>query len=199
MPAKKKKIINKTQTNITNGTKKPISKKTITIASSNSESAIRKRVVITGGNLLTRQGYHGTGINQIVEESQTPKGSLYHNFPSGKDQIVIESLIYSTGEWFEKLDSILNKASNPSDAIIKICKFLADDLAKSNWENGCPIATVTLEVASQKPAIQEISQKHWKRWEEKIHNYLKDNKVKSTSPELVNLIITSIEGSLLLA
>ncbi|MCC5816370.1 MAG: hypothetical protein JJT78_16590, partial [Leptospira sp.] len=79
------------------------------------------------------------------------------------------------------------------------CKFLADDLAKSNWENGCPIATVTLEIASQKDAIQAIAKNHWKKWEAKIQEFLKDNKVKSTGPELVNLIITSIEGSLLLA
>jgi TetR/AcrR family transcriptional repressor of lmrAB and yxaGH operons len=112
---------------------------------------------------------------------------------------VTESLVYSTGVWFEKLEAILGKSGHPSTAILSVCKFLADDLAKSGWENGCPIATVTLEVASQKDEFHELSRAHWKRWEEKISDYLRESGLKSANLEVVNLIITSIEGSLLLA
>ncbi|GAA3331467.1 hypothetical protein GCM10020331_088170 [Ectobacillus funiculus] len=38
------------------------------------------------------QGYHATGLNQILTESETPKGSLYYHFPNGKEQLAIEAV-----------------------------------------------------------------------------------------------------------
>ena len=37
--------------------------------------------------LFRKRGYHGTGLNDILELAQAPKGSMYHHFPGGKEQI----------------------------------------------------------------------------------------------------------------
>src|SRR5919107_66934 len=50
-------------------------------------SAARDLIVETACDLFESQGFHATGINQIVKESGAPKGSLYHYFPEGKDEI----------------------------------------------------------------------------------------------------------------
>jgi TetR/AcrR family transcriptional regulator, lmrAB and yxaGH operons repressor len=42
--------------------------------------------------LFQRQGYNGTGLNQIIEESGAPKGSIYYHFPNGKEEIAIEAI-----------------------------------------------------------------------------------------------------------
>lgn len=42
--------------------------------------------------LFQRQGYNGTGLNQIIEESGAPKGSIYYHFPNGKEEIAVESI-----------------------------------------------------------------------------------------------------------
>ena len=54
-----------------------------TIAIVEDEPAIRENYA----DLFRRQGYAGTGLNDIVELSGAPKGSLYHYFPDGKASI----------------------------------------------------------------------------------------------------------------
>lgn len=38
------------------------------------------------------KGYYGTGIREILQSANVPKGSLYHHFPMGKDDLVAEAL-----------------------------------------------------------------------------------------------------------
>ena len=57
-----------------------------------STRSTRDQIIDTASALLERQGYAATGLNQIVRESGAPKGSLYHYFPGGKDEIAVESL-----------------------------------------------------------------------------------------------------------
>ena len=41
-------------------------------------STAREHFIEATCDLLEAQGYHATGVNQIVAESGAPKGSLYH-------------------------------------------------------------------------------------------------------------------------
>jgi len=50
--------------------------------------------------LMRRSGFSGAGIHEILEKSGARKGSLYHFFPEGKRQIVIEALRTPIGYWF---------------------------------------------------------------------------------------------------
>src|SRR4051812_25766766 len=47
----------------------------------------RGAIVRAAATLFRRNGYAATGINEIAEVSGAPKGSLYHYFPNGKEQI----------------------------------------------------------------------------------------------------------------
>ena len=52
----------------------------------------RDRLLDAAVDLLQRQGYHGTGLNELLERSEAPRGSLYHYFPGGKEQIGAEAI-----------------------------------------------------------------------------------------------------------
>ena len=48
-------------------------------------------MIQTAAGLFRAQGYHATGLNQVLAEGGLPKGSLYFHFPGGKDQLVVEA------------------------------------------------------------------------------------------------------------
>ena len=52
----------------------------------------RQKILETAADLFKSQGYHATGLNQIIKESGAPKGSIYHYFPGGKEELAIESI-----------------------------------------------------------------------------------------------------------
>lgn len=53
----------------------------------NNRARIDKRELILakGAQVMTRRGYHGTGVQEIVQAAGIPKGSFYHYFASKED------------------------------------------------------------------------------------------------------------------
>jgi TetR/AcrR family transcriptional regulator, lmrAB and yxaGH operons repressor len=47
----------------------------------------RSRILRAALRLFRQHGYHGVGINDILAMAQAPKGSMYHHFPGGKEEI----------------------------------------------------------------------------------------------------------------
>jgi TetR/AcrR family transcriptional regulator, lmrAB and yxaGH operons repressor len=50
----------------------------------------RSRILRAAVRLFRKHGYHGVGINDILAQAQAPKGSMYHHFPGGKEEIGVE-------------------------------------------------------------------------------------------------------------
>jgi TetR/AcrR family transcriptional repressor of lmrAB and yxaGH operons len=100
----------------------------------------------TTATLLRRQGYHGTGLNQIVAEADAPKGSMYFHFPGGKEQLAAEAVIAEA----ERLDAYLarHQAATAIESVDAYVAAAARWLERSGYVDGCPIATIALELAA---------------------------------------------------
>ena len=59
---------------------------------SQTKQQTKQRILQTAMRLFHTQGYHATGVSQILKESVSPKGSLYYHFPGGKEQLAIEAI-----------------------------------------------------------------------------------------------------------
>ncbi|MGH8878596.1 MAG: TetR/AcrR family transcriptional regulator, partial [Stackebrandtia sp.] len=67
------------------------------------KSDTRQRLVAAAAELLQRQGYHGTGMAQIVAESGAPRGSVYFLFPGGKEELAAEAIEAASDGFAERL------------------------------------------------------------------------------------------------
>jgi TetR/AcrR family transcriptional regulator, lmrAB and yxaGH operons repressor len=109
----------------------------------------KKKLVDATAVLLRKQGYHATGLSAIIDESGAPRGSVYFYFPGGKDELAVAAIAQAGVEWRARLEAAIAGVQDLGSAIDAIVKTLADDLAASNWENGCPVAAVALESPSE--------------------------------------------------
>jgi TetR/AcrR family transcriptional regulator, lmrAB and yxaGH operons repressor len=57
------------------------------VPSSSDPNDTRQRILRAALRLFRQHGYHGVGIADILAQAQTPKGSMYHHFPGGKEEI----------------------------------------------------------------------------------------------------------------
>ncbi|MBC7977214.1 MAG: TetR/AcrR family transcriptional regulator, partial [Myxococcales bacterium] len=122
----------------------------------------RKKLIDTTAALLRCQGYHATGLSQIVAASGAPRGSLYFHFPGGKDDLAIAALEASGDEWRARMVAVIAGATDLGAALDAIVTTLADDLEASGWDNGCPVAAVALE--STAAPVRRTIERHFTSW-----------------------------------
>jgi TetR/AcrR family transcriptional repressor of lmrAB and yxaGH operons len=159
----------------------------------------RAKLVATAADLLTRQGYHATGLAQIIEHSGAPRGSLYFYFPGGKEELAVAALAASSAEWRERLESIIDTAADLGDAVGAVCRALADEMAASDYQLGCPMATVALEAAATSPPVRAAIATHFTDLNQSIAARLEQIGVAAPiARELATFAIAAIEGALLL-
>jgi TetR/AcrR family transcriptional repressor of lmrAB and yxaGH operons len=156
-------------------------------------------MIETTAMLLELQGYHATGLNQIIRESATPKGSLYFHFPGGKEELAAEALLTAGAETYRKIQAALQAEKTPGDAIAAFVLTLAHELKDSNFCQGCPVATVAMETSATSDRLRQVCEQIYRSWFTLVEQTLigagfADTEAKSWT----TLIWAAIEGALLL-
>lgn len=78
---------------------------------------IRTRLLDVGLAAFARRGYHGTGIKEIVDAAQIPKGSFYNYFKS-KEDFGLAIVLRHSGEFWQRWQENLDKThSEPLQAL----------------------------------------------------------------------------------
>jgi len=160
----------------------------------------RRNIVIAAQRLFRRQGYAATGINDIIGKSGAPKGSLYYYFPAGKEQIAVAAIEGAGGLVADTFRDLAERASGPTDFIHTYLTLLGQWLEMSGYRDGCPIATTLLETAPESSAITDAGRNVLDDWRQILADMLIRHGVdEDTAPADANLIMSAIEGAMLLA
>jgi TetR/AcrR family transcriptional regulator, lmrAB and yxaGH operons repressor len=107
----------------------------------------RQPIINTAVTLFRRQGYSRTGLNEIVEVSGAPKGSLYHYFPLGKSSIAVAAVKEAGHRVAATLTKLVEECRSTSELLRRHAELLAGWMRASGFRDGCPITTVLLELA----------------------------------------------------
>jgi TetR/AcrR family transcriptional repressor of lmrAB and yxaGH operons len=160
----------------------------------------RERVLRTAAELFQRQGYHGTGLNQVLAESRAPKGSLYFHFPDGKEQLASESVTLSGREVGESLTEAVLAAEDGRSGVAAMGEHFASHLLESDFTKGCPVATVALETAAESETMRSACDGVYGEWQDGIALALRGWGVPEERAEpLAALVLSSLQGALMLA
>jgi TetR/AcrR family transcriptional regulator, lmrAB and yxaGH operons repressor len=152
----------------------------------------RERLLRTAATLFHTQGYHATGLNQVVAEGGAPKGSLYFHFPGGKEQLAAESIAVSAAG----VRDLLRSVSDVDDALALFAARLAD----TDFRDGCPVATVALDAAGESEPIRAACATAYDSWREVLVDSLVRQGVPAArAPGLATTVLAAVEGALLLA
>src|SRR6516162_3761363 len=89
----------------------------------------RSRLLEATSKLFRSQGFHATGLDEVLRKSGAPKGSLYHYFPGGKDQLAIEALQYVACQLEEMMSALLHSDGDPLNALQGFLALMTQQLA----------------------------------------------------------------------
>lgn len=164
------------------------------------ELAPRDRILQATFELMELHGYHATGLNQIVRESQSPKGSLYHYFPEGKEEIAataIETLSIHMADRFRTyLETFDDAATALRHAILQLAEFKKQHRCRK----GSPIASVVLETAHTSERLREACRKAYDVRRVVVEEKLIDNGFSEAKARpLATHVVSAIEGAMILS
>lgn len=124
----------------------------------------RDRMIEAAARLFQRHGYHGVGLMDIVREGAAPRGSIYHHFPGGKEELAVEAVQSGRRRITELFEQAAERSSIAAELVLEIGRGLADGLEESGFVEGCPLATVTLETAPASEALRAASEAAYADW-----------------------------------
>ena len=119
----------------------------------------RQPIINAAVTLFRRQGYARTGLNDIVDASGAPKGSLYHYFPDGKSSIAVAAVEEAGRRVAATIAKLAEECGSTGGLLRAHARLLAGWMRGSGFRNGCPITTVLLELAPRERAVAEAGRK----------------------------------------
>ncbi len=160
----------------------------------------RERMVQTAARLFQRHGYHAVGFRRIIEESEAPRGSIYHHFPQGKEQLGAEAITWSGGALVRTVGQIAASHDDIAGTLEELGERLAGWLESSGFADGCPVATVALEVAPTDGPVTDACRDVFRDWVVVLRDRLHEEGWEPDAARaFATTIVAAIEGALLLA
>jgi len=160
----------------------------------------KQGLVRTAMRLFRRQGYASTGLQQILEESGAPRGSLYHYFPDGKESLAEAAVELAGTKMRDTLAELATTHRPPRSFLRAYCRTLAGWMEESGFRSGCPIATTLLETAPVSPRITGAGQRAFESWIEVVAGVFERAGTSTReSRRRARMVVAAMEGALILA
>ncbi|WP_433712610.1 TetR/AcrR family transcriptional regulator [Nocardia sp. CA-084685] len=150
--------------------------------------------------LIQARGYAGTGLNTVVEHAGAPKGSLYFHFPEGKEQLGEKAIELAAERFRTLLGEMARSGASPGEVIRQIVEVLAGLVADSDFQLGCPVSVVTLEMGAHSERLRVACAAAFESWIEPVREYLVAARhSESAARTLATATVSAVEGAVIVA
>jgi AcrR family transcriptional regulator len=115
----------------------------------------RQRIIDVADSLFYQRGYNQTSFQDISDATGIPRGNFYYYFKT-KDEILDAVVNSRVAQLAAMLNRCETETSEPRERLLMFSNMLEynrDDVIQS----GCPIGTLSSELAKDTPALQEKS------------------------------------------
>lgn len=161
----------------------------------------REAIVDTASRLFFTQGYHATGLNQIIKDSESPKGSLYYYFPDGKEELALTCIHRTSEEVARSLRHYMKSEDTAALAVRQFILSMAVTAETTSFEGLVPFSFwVAAETSCVSDKLRSACQCVFKDWQDVIAQRLTGDGLEEEAAERKAIVVVSLfEGALLLA
>jgi TetR/AcrR family transcriptional repressor of lmrAB and yxaGH operons len=164
-------------------------------AGRSARGTVRSRMVEGTVRLLATRGVEGTSFAEVLEATDSPRGSVYHHFPGGKPELLHAALDLASERGLAAMEAIRGQ---PSAVVIE--RFLAlwrDLLDYSRLTAGCAVVAVT--VAANDDALLDHAGTIFRTWTDLLTDLCETGGMDVASARLLAVtVIAATEGAVAL-
>jgi len=156
----------------------------------------RATMIRGAAQLLATKGLQGASFAEIIEHTGVPRGSIYHHFPGGKDQLIGEAIAWA-GEWAIAQVRTLDGA--PAEAVVAAFLGLWRQLLeRGQFQAGCSVLAVT--IATEAPPLLEGATTVFETWHDELTRLLTHGGLEeSDASPFATLLIAASEGAVVMS
>lgn len=163
----------------------------------------RTKLIETARDLFLVQGYHATGVAQILKESGLNSGSLYHFFPTKEDLLVAVLEWYRDNIYEGLLQPVFERVDDPVERIFGVLDGYRQLLLILNFNYGCPIGNLALEVSNTHVRARQLIQQNFDNWIDAVRQCVLDASGRFPPnvdhEQLATMTLAVMEGAVMMA
>src|SRR6202142_3456115 len=157
---------------------------------------VRDQMVASAVVLLAKHGFQGASLARVLADSGAPRGSIYHHFPEGKDQLVGEAVDLAGARAIE----FINRKTGAGAAEITeyFLHIWREILTRSNFQAGCAVLATT--IATDSPGLLGHAAAVFRTWRNRLAELLEQGGLAAReAARFAALLVASSEGAVVLS
>jgi len=126
-----------------------------------------------------------------------PRGSVYHHFPGGRNQILLETLQFAG----DSLSSAIGDAASqgPMFLLREFVDLWEEVLRDSDFAAGCPVVAAAISTSDEDPRLANDAAQIFDRWRAALtRSFVADGFGDGEAEALATTMLAAIEGAVIL-
>lgn len=163
----------------------------------NKRGSTRARMLGSAVEVLRERGAAGVTIDEVLARSDAPRGSVYHHFPGGRRQILMEALQYAA----DTIGDVIGAETSDSawNLVQRFVEFWEHVLTGSDFTAGCPVVAVAIAAPDEEPDLTAAAGAIFDRWRAALTaDFVADGFDESDASPLAVMCIAALEGAVVL-
>ena len=127
------------------------------------EPGTRQRMIVSASVLIRERGARATSIDDVLEHSGAPRGSVYHHFPGGREQLLRNATDFAREYVARRLGRV--GGDGPLAAIDALYDWYRECLVESKTSSRpLPVVAVAVESPREGPDLRDAAREAFERW-----------------------------------
>ena len=119
------------------------------------KESTRDKIIAAGAEIIHRKGFHHSGIQEILQAANVPKGSFYFYFKN-KEDFGLQVIDHFNHMFTSMAEPILtNPSVSPLARIEQLLDFFIELFTGLEYTCGCPIGNLSQEMGDLDPAFSD--------------------------------------------
>jgi AcrR family transcriptional regulator len=155
----------------------------------------RQRMIEGAARLLAQRGLQETSFSGVLELTGAPRGSIYHHFPEGKDQLIASAVDLAGAHAIALVNRVAGATAEEVTA--HFVGMWREVLVRSNYTTGCSVLAVT--IATDSADLLSHTATVFRTWRLRLAELLEQGGLeRAMAARFAAILIAATEGAVVL-